>query len=402
MPINCYYLVLAQPPSSATTTTITTTASPSMDLSSHIEESVLCDSNFLPAFSTAEASPSGSASACLICSLSFWSHSFLATLFVVAVRFLRTFQIAREYPGRSFQFTIYLSLIFLHEGLSATAFMMFTSLSLLSFILLPILCTGQTVTHISQVPAITDLPCLSQKLVQAYTELRHANCPQPSPLSYASCLCLQPTNSLSISSSMSFWGSFYCADRSSIDSSMAMGVYSSYCDLALKDVAGSTAASSSASTTSSTSVSSCEHPSTCLKFSYSEIHTDSSTRASNIASATPAVTAITAQKTAVPAPTVVTSSTNFSNNTTINNSSSSAGLSVTATILLSTIIPIVALLVTVVGVFLPWRAGRKQRQMSSQAPRPTSVIFGAVQDLRRGYSQAFQSAELHGQERRLS
>lgn len=101
----------------------------------------------------------------------------------------------------------------------------------------PIACIAQQITHISQVPSITDLPCLSQKLVQAYTQLRYANCPQKTPQAYASCLCLQPTNVASVQSSMAFWGSLDCADRSSVDSSMAMGVFTLYCNLAMKEEA---------------------------------------------------------------------------------------------------------------------------------------------------------------------
>lgn len=101
----------------------------------------------------------------------------------------------------------------------------------------PIACIAQQITHISQVPSITNLPCLSQKLVKAYSRLRYANCPQKTPQVYASCLCLQPTNVASVQSSMSFWGSVNCADRSSIDSSMAMGIFTSYCNLAMKEEA---------------------------------------------------------------------------------------------------------------------------------------------------------------------
>jgi len=113
---------------------------------------------------------------------------------------------------------------------------MILSFGLPALFLLPVLSSAQTITHISQITAITDLPCLSQKLIQAFTGLRYSNCPQPSPLSYGSCICLQSTNVWTVSSSMSFWGSLQCADRSSIDSSMAMDIFSSYCDLAVKDV----------------------------------------------------------------------------------------------------------------------------------------------------------------------
>lgn len=105
------------------------------------------------------------------------------------------------------------------------------------FFSFPIACMAQQITHISQVLSITNLPCLSQKLVQAYTQLRYANCPQKTPQVYASCLCLQPTNVASVQSSMSFWGSLNCADRSSVDSSMAMGIFTLYCNLAMKEEA---------------------------------------------------------------------------------------------------------------------------------------------------------------------
>lgn len=183
--------------------------------------------------------------------------------------FLRTSQTSNNPHPRMFHQLTCASFFNLRSWIIlATPLTMFASVGVLSFVL-PIFGMAQTITHISQVPAITDLPCLSQKLVQAFTELRHANCPQPSPLSYASCLCLQSTNALSISSSMSFWGSIYCNDRSSIDSSMAMGVFSSYCDLASKDTAGSTTASSSTSVTSSTSAPNCECYSSCLNIFYS-------------------------------------------------------------------------------------------------------------------------------------
>lgn len=129
----------------------------------------------------------------------------------------------------------------------------------------PIACIAQQITHISQVPSITDLPCLSQKLVRAYTKLRYANCPQKSPQVYASCLCLQPTNVASVQSSMSFWGSLNCADRSSVDSSMAMGIFTLYCNLAMKEEAVTVTTDPGISAPLRTSVASSELPLSLLE-----------------------------------------------------------------------------------------------------------------------------------------
>ncbi|KAI9054946.1 hypothetical protein LZ554_002089 [Drepanopeziza brunnea f. sp. 'monogermtubi'] len=98
---------------------------------------------------------------------------------------------------------------------------------------------AQTVTHITQISILSDLPiCLSTAVELVYEGLRTSACPQTNPSSAASCLCLKTVNSEAISMSMSIYVAIMCAGISGKEGdtenlSSGLAVFSEYCSEAL-------------------------------------------------------------------------------------------------------------------------------------------------------------------------
>ncbi|EKD18678.1 hypothetical protein MBM_02920 [Drepanopeziza brunnea f. sp. 'multigermtubi' MB_m1] len=113
---------------------------------------------------------------------------------------------------------------------------------------------AQTVTHITQIAILSDLPlCLSTAVELVYDGLRTSACPQTNPSSAASCLCLKTVNSEAISMSMSIYVMIMCAgisgkagDTENLSSGLA--VFSEYCSEALGKVPITTAGATPAQT----------------------------------------------------------------------------------------------------------------------------------------------------------
>ncbi|KAJ5052353.1 uncharacterized protein L3040_002104 [Drepanopeziza brunnea f. sp. 'multigermtubi'] len=196
---------------------------------------------------------------------------------------------------------------------------------------------AQTVTHITQIAILSDLPlCLSTAVELVYDGLRTSACPQTNPSSAASCLCLKTVNSEAISMSMSIYVMIMCAgisgkagDTENLSSGLA--VFSEYCSEALGKVPITTAGATPAQTGAGV------------------------TTRVPIATSTPAAGKTDADQNDSPASSSSSSSTTSSSSST----SSSSGLSLGEKLAIGVSIP--ATLATIIAVYFAYKQHKREK-----------------------------------------